>query len=168
MTDKQQRRKRCDSIEGEQQIFQDVLSGPPNPPVGVEISEGVKPFWDTVTMSKAKRAWTPNDLVSAAELARCMFRLEFVSRQIERSMSLLTLEPDEDQEGIDIIQLEKLADLLAKRVRLLSAHLQVHPEATQGKSMKQVQQNQKTQEAMGAIAGKSDDLDSLIPGINPQ
>ena len=51
---------------------------------------------------------------------------------------------------IDIIQLEKLADLLAKRVRLLSAHLQVHPEATQGKSGMQVKQNQKNQEAVGA------------------
>jgi hypothetical protein len=162
------RRKRCDSIEGEQQIFQDVKSGPPLPPPGVEISEAVRPFWVSVTMSKAKRAWTPNDLVSAAELARCMFRLEFVSRQIEASISLLTLRPDEDLEGVDIIQLEKLADLLAKRIRLLSAHLQVHPEATQGKSMKQVEQNRKNSAAIEAMRGGADSLDALIPGINPQ
>ena len=168
MADKQPRRQRCDSIEGEQQIFKDALSGAPLPPAGVELSEGVMPFWESVTMSKAKRAWTPNDLVTASELARCMFRLEFVSRQIELSMSLLTLEPDDDLEGIDIIQLEKLADLLAKRVRLLSAHLQVHPEATQGKSGMQVKQNQKSQSAVAAVNGGADALDSLIPGLNPQ
>ena len=168
MTDKQNRRTRTDSAEFERQLFTDVLDGAPKPPKGVEISAAVMPFWESVTMSKAKRAWTSNDLVTAAELSRCMYRLEFVSRQIEKHMSLLTLEPDKESAGIDIIQLERLADTLAKRIRLLAAHLQVHPEATQGKSGLQVKQNQKQQATIDAVSGNPQSLDSLIPGLNPQ
>lgn len=168
MIDKHIRRTRTDSAEFKQQLFSDVLAGAPKPPPGVEISREVMPFWENVTMSKAKRAWTANDLVTAAELARCMYRLEFVSRQIERHITLLTIEPDSESEGVDIIQLERLADTLAKRIRLLAAHLQVHPEATQGKSHRQVSQNKEQSITIDAIAGSSQSLDSLIPGLNPQ
>ena len=43
--------------------------------------------------------------------------------------------------------MEKLADTLSKRIKMLSTHLQIHTEATQGKSREQVKQNQAHREA---------------------
>lgn len=158
------RRTRTDSAEFKQKLFDDILAGAPEAPEGVEISSEVMPFWVTVTMSKAKRAWTESDLVTAAELARCMYRLEVISRQIESQLSLIA-----DPELADnVFKMERVADTIAKRVKLLATHLQVHPEATQGKSHKQVAQNLEHKNTKQVINGDAQSLDSLIPGMNPQ
>ena len=155
------RRKRSDSAAGATEIVQGALSGPPNPPAGVTISEAVQPFWELVTVAKAKRSWTKNDLVVAAEVARCMYRLERISEYLEENITL-TLAGTGGDDDRDTKDLEKLADTLAKRIRLLSAHLQIHPEATQGKSREQVKQNQQHKEATEYSAGEGD---GLIPGL---
>lgn len=148
------KRKRSDSAAGHTEIVRGALSGAPKPPAGVTISEAVRPFWELVTTAKAKRAWTKNDLVMAAEVARCMYRLEVVSAELERQLSLFQAEggtlPDNKEQ-------ERLADTLAKRVRLLSAHLQIHSEATQGKSHKQVKQNEVHRQAAAFAEANSDD-----------
>lgn len=150
------KRKRSDSAAGHTDIVRGALSGAPKPPMGVTISEAVQPFWELVTTAKAKRAWTKNDLVMAAEVARCMYRLEVISAELERLMPL-TLVGGEDVP--DTKEMEKLADTLAKRIRMLSAHLQIHAEATQGKSREQVKQNEAHQKATGfAEANNDDDL----------
>lgn len=143
------KRQRSDSAAGAVRIAQDAQSGAPEPPKGVIISEAVQPFWEIVTTAKAKRAWTKNDLVMAAEVARCMYRLERVSAQLEEYMALSLL-PDDERDGPDTKEMEKLADTLAKRIRMLSAHLQIHSEATQGKSREQVKQNQAHKDAQQA------------------
>jgi len=158
------RRKRSDSAAGATEIVQGALSGAPKPPKGVTISPAVEPFWELVTTAKAKRAWTKNDLVLAAEVARCMYRLERVSAQLEQYLAL-TLAGSEAEDAVDTKELEKLADTLAKRIRLLSAHLQIHPEATQGKSREQVKQNQQHKEAADLANGEGD---GLIPGLTMQ
>lgn len=140
------KRKRSDSAAGRTEIVQGALSGAPKPPAGVTISEAVQPFWELVTTAKAKRSWTKNDLVTAAEVARCMYRLERISAELEKNMELALLPGDEEQ-PFDAKELEKRADMLAKRVRLLSVHLQIHPEATQGKSREQVEQNKTHRQA---------------------
>lgn len=154
------RRKRSDSAAGATEIVQGALSGPPNPPAGVSISESVQPFWELVTTAKAKRSWTKNDLVVAAEVARCMYRLEKVSAHLEKNIAVSL-----SGEGADTKEQERLADTLAKRIRLLSAYLQIHPEATQGKSREQVKQNQQHKEATEYSAGEGD---GLIPGLTVQ
>ena len=148
------KRKRSDSAAGHTEIVRGALSGAPKPPAGVTISEAVQPFWELVTTAKAKRAWTKNDLVMAAEVARCMYRLEVISAELERLLPL-TLVGGED--APDAKEMERLADTLAKRVRLLSAHLQIHSEATQGKSHKQVKQNEAHQQAAGYAEAAPDD-----------
>lgn len=137
------KRARSDSAAGLTEITQGALSGSPKPPAGVTISDAVQPFWELVTTAKAKRAWTKNDLVMAAEVARCMYRLEVISAELEKDLSLSLVPETEDGEPemFDSKEMEKRADTLAKRVRMLSAHLQIHAEATQGKSNKQVDQN---------------------------
>lgn len=160
------KRKRSDSAAGLTEIVQGALSGAPNPPAGVKISEAVRPFWELVTTAKAKRAWTKNDLVMAAEVARCMYRLEEISAYLEANLSL-TLAGTGGDDDRDTKDLEKLADTLAKRIRLLSAHLQIHPEATQGKSREQVKQNEQHKEAADYGNGEGAD-DGLIPGLTVQ
>lgn len=146
------KRKRSDSAAGHTDIVRGALSGAPKPPKGVTISEAVRPFWELVTTAKAKRAWTANDLVVAAEVARCMHRLEVVSAQLEAVYA------DPLDINLDTIkELEKLADQLAKRVRMLSAHIQIHAEATQGKSREQVKQNEVHQQAAGYAEAAEDD-----------
>ena len=146
------KRKRSDSAAGHTDIVRGALSGAPKPPKGVTISEAVRPFWELVTMAKAKRAWTANDLVVAAEVARCMQRLEVVSAQLEAVYA------DPLDINLDTVkELEKLADQLAKRVRMLSAHIQIHAEATQGKSREQVKQNEVHQQAAGYAEAAPDD-----------
>lgn len=146
------KRKRSDSAAGHTDIVRGALSGAPKPPKGVTISEAVRPFWELVTMAKAKRAWTANDLVVAAEVARCMQRLEVVSSQLE---AVYTGPLDINLDTVK--ELEKLADQLAKRVRMLSAHIQIHAEATQGKSREQVTQNETHAEAAAGAKSYSDD-----------
>ncbi len=137
------KRTRADSAKGSTDIMKDALSGAPKPPKGVNISEAVLPFWEIVTTAKAKRAWTGNDLVLAADIARCMYRLEVVSNRLETYLaySLVGADTKDDAETPDTKKMETLADTLSKRIKLLSAHLQIHTEATQGKSREQVGQN---------------------------
>lgn len=153
------KRKRSDSAAGTTEIVQGALSGAPKPPAGVTISDAVQPFWELVTTAKAKRAWTKNDLVMAAEVARCMYRLECISAELEKNMALALLPGDEEQ-PFDAKELEKRADMLAKRVRMLSAHLQIHAEATQGKSREQTEQNKTHRQA--AEFSEAEEADSLL------
>lgn len=154
------RRKRSDSAAGTTDIVQGALSGAPRPPAGVTISEAVQPFWELVTTAKAKRAWTKNDLVMAAEVARCMYRLERISAELEKNMAIGLLPPDDDEPVFDAKEVEKRADMLAKRIRLLSAHLQIHAEATQGKSREQAEQNKVHRQA--AEFSESSEDESLL------
>ena len=155
------KRARSDSAAGLTEITQGAISGAPKPPVGVTISPAVQPFWELVTKAKAKRAWTGNDLVMAAEVARCMYRLEVISAELEKYLALSLVPAMEGEEEVfDSKEMEKLADTLAKRVRMLSAHLQIHAEATQGKSNKQVDQNSGHKQASD-FAGSSED-DGLL------
>jgi hypothetical protein len=157
------KRTRIDSAKGSTDIMKDALSGAPKPPAGVNISAAVFPFWEIVTTAKAKRAWTGNDLVLAADIARCMYRLEVVSSQLETYMaySLVGADIEDDKEIPDTKEMEKLADTLSKRIKLLSAHLQIHTEATQGKSREQVEQN-KAHRGAQEFADKPE-ADDLIP-----
>jgi len=158
MVNKMARRNRVDGSAGVMEVVQGALSGPPEPPAGVKISEGVRPFWELVTTAKAKRAWTNSDLVLAADVARCMFRLESLAGQLE---SLIYSHGEQGEESREAEKLEKLADMLAKRIRMMNAHLQIHPEATQGKSHKQGKQNELHRKAASPEYGGDD----LIPGL---
>jgi hypothetical protein len=172
------KRTRIDSAKGSTDIMKDALSGAPKPPAGVNISAAVFPFWEIVTTAKAKRAWTGNDLVLAADIARCMYRLEVVSSQLETYLFTSLVGPEIKAEAGEVAvdakiddkndaeipntkEMERLADTLSKRIKLLSAHLQIHTEATQGKSREQVEQN-KAHRGAQEFADKPE-ADDLIP-----
>ncbi len=152
------KRNRSDSTAGILEITNGALTGAPEAPPGVVISKVVKPFWDMVTTAKAKRAWTQNDLVLAADVARTMHRLELINDKLVELYAEIDYQPK-----LDLIKYwERMADQNAKRVRMLAAHLQIHPEATQGKSREQRDQNAAHADAMQGAHERSNDDDDLI------
>ena len=130
------------------------------PPAGIRITAQVLPYWEMITAQKAYSSWTEYSLGMASDMANCMYRLEVTNQQL-RKLELPAFDDDR-------IKAEKLADMLAKRLRLLAAHLQLHDDATQGKSHRQVSKNKQHNSVRG-ITGKSEtssnDISKLIPGL---
>lgn len=132
------------------------------PPAGIKIVAAVRPFWDLVVSNKAASLWNDYDLFVAYEIATSMHRLSLANDEL-RKLAL----PAFDKERLDI---EKLCDLLAKRIRLLSAHVAIHSDAVNGKAERQVARNQAHTTASNAIRGLDNeaqpDSQSLIPGLS--
>lgn len=164
------RRKRTDSAAGQAEIFDGALSGPPNPPQGVTISKEVEPYWLIVVSSKAKRAWCDSDLVVAADIARTMWRLEKISMVLSSYSGKVTSTKSTHKHLLDkdYINLEKMADTLSKRVRFLSSHLQIHPQATQGSPAKQAKQNDEHRKAVAAAKAMKEDSPDMDLIARPQ
>ena len=145
------RRKRTDGAAGAEEIFKGAAAGPMQPPMGIDLGEGVQPYWDYVVSSKAARAWNEQDLIMVVELARNLFRTE------KLSFDMLT---EDEVIGEKANPKSAIIDQLVKRARIIMIYLQVHPEATQGKARAQVQQNQDHSSAMN-VAAQSDEDDLL-------
>lgn len=71
-----QRRPRSDSAKAALQAHQNAASAPIEPPEYVALPEPCKPFWDAIVTSRPRDAWTPNDLINAANLARTQYALQ--------------------------------------------------------------------------------------------
>lgn len=148
------RRARTDSIKGAKEIFegaQIIL----DPPLDVELGDGVRPYWDKLVRAKATRAWQEQDLLMLVELSRNLYRTEKLSREI--------LDEDEVIDG-KANPKSGIIDQLVKRARMIMAMLQIHPEATQGKSRAQVKQNGEHLQAMESSSDSNDD--GLLPGLH--
>ena len=135
------RRKRTDSLAGAKEIF-DGAKIVLDPPQGIELGEGVRPYWNSLVTAKATRAWTAPDLLMLVELARNLKRTEDLSDQF------MTVDPLLDTgQTVKPHPVSGIVDQLVKRARLLMVMLQIHPEATHGKSVEQKKQNQDHQAA---------------------
>ena len=100
------------------------------------LPEPCKPFWDAIVTARARDLWTQADLIQAANLARTMHALESV--------------PVGSNEHA---KLSRLAMALSRAVA-------VHPTATAGRAVDQVNANTAEREAR---AGMGDD--DLIPRL---
>ena len=149
------KRTRTDSQKGAQEIFSDAQMPPLDPPLEIDLGLGVRPYWDKLVSAKARRAWTDPDLLMLVELARNLYRTEKLSAEMLNEDEILELES-----GPKVNPKSKLIDELVKRARIIMVMLQIHPEATQGKSREQVKQNQAHQTS-AEVAKKSED-DSLL------
>lgn len=148
------KRQRIDTEKGAKQIYEDALKGPLDPPAGINLGDGVRPFWDKLVMAKARRAWTEPDLLMLVELARNLYRTEKLSLEILNEPEVFEMES-----GPKVNPKSKLIDELVKRARLIMVMLQIHPEATQGKSGMQVKQNKAAAAASESVnATKDEDL----------
>jgi hypothetical protein len=148
-------RHRSDTVKGAQEIISGAIDTI-NPPVGVELGEVVRPYWDKLVKAKAGRSWNDQDLFMLVELSRNLFRTEWLSFQMLTEDEII-----ETGQGLKANPKSDLLDLLGQLVkfaRLIMIYLQVHPEATQGKARDQVLQNL----AHGKVAGQYEDDDYLL------
>ena len=150
------RRNRTDSEKGMKEIYEGALKKI-DPPLGIDLGEGVRPYWEKLVKAKSGRAWLDQDLILLVELSRNLFITEKLSKE------MLTEDPVFIQENGSPKANPKLGiiDQNVKRARMIYAMLQIHPEATQGKSHRQVDQNEKHANALNATNQKEDD--GLIP-----
>ena len=141
------KRQRIDTEKGAKEIFKgaSVLL---DPPLGIDLGDGIRPYWDKLVSSKATRAWEVQDLLLLVELSRNLFRTEKLSREM--------LFEDEVIEG-KANPKSAIIDQLVKRARTIMIYLQIHPEATQGKAREQVKQNKAHSEAKDAAQQSNDD-----------
>ena len=148
------KRKRTDGAEGLQQIVSDAALGAIPPLDDLDLNEAQLIIWNRLVQVKARRAWTDQDLYLLSDL--CVAR----SYILETQRNLDSLPFCEDNLPM-IAKLQMILDASVKRARVLAITLQIHTEATQGKSNKQVEQNKTHAAAKGYAVGE--DEDSLIP-----
>jgi len=148
------RRKRTDGAEGLQQIVSDAALGAIPPLEDINLNAAQLVIWNRLVQVKARRAWTEQDLYMLSDL--CVAR-SFIA---EMQNSLDSLAITEDNMPM-IAKLQSILDVNVKRARVLAITLQIHTEATQGKSNKQVEQNKTHRAAKGYV--DKDDSDGLIP-----
>lgn len=138
------RRKRVDGVDGEAEIMSGAFAGV-MPPDNIELSPEEMEIWKDLVSTKAARSWTKSDLYMLADLAAIHVRANLLRVKLRKPTASLAA--------------EKRLDMLVKRARLLNAHLQVHCDATQGKSREQVAQNQQHQDSIQtAMQFEDDDL----------
>ena len=70
------RRPRSDSAKAALQAHQNAACATLEPPGYVTLPEHCKPFWEAIITSRPRDAWTPNDLINAANLARTQYALQ--------------------------------------------------------------------------------------------
>jgi hypothetical protein len=145
------KRQRIDTEKGAKEIF-DGASILLDPPLNIDLGDGVRPYWDKLVTAKATRAWKDQDLLLLVELARNLFRTEKLSREM-----LSEDEVVETGQGVKANPKSGVIDQLVKRARTIMIHLQIHPEATQGKAREQVNQNKAHAEASSVVEQSKDD-----------
>jgi len=149
------RRNRTDSEKGLKEIY-DGAQIVIDPPLKIKLGNGVRPYWDLLVKSKAARAWQEQDLILLVELSRNLCKTEKLSLALLDESEII-----ETAQGVKANPSFGVLDQLVKRARMIYAMLQIHPEATQGKSNRQVDQNKKHSSARDAI--DEDGSDDLIP-----
>ena len=109
-------------------------------PDWVTLPKEALPFWRSITSARAADRWNNSDLETAAELARTKAKIERLNIELVTEGDIIT-----NDRGTPIVNPKNsLLETLTRRLVALSRMLQVHAEATQGKSEKQVAAN-KTQ-----------------------
>ena len=146
------KRQRVDTVAGAISSMKgaqkDIL-----PPEWCAVSDAAMPFWVSITRARAAERWTDADLENAAELAR-------TKADIERLREEVKLEGDviKNDRGTPIVNPKhSLLENLTRRMVALSRMLQVHAEATQGKSRDQVKANKAQQTSMATMQSVADD-----------
>lgn len=128
------------------------------PPIWVIVPREAMPYWRSITSARAADAWNDSDLETAAELARTKHNIERINTELAIEGDIIV-----NERGTPIVNPKhNLLETLTRRMVALSRMLQVHAEATQGKSRDQVARNQAQSRAKSAI----DDAGDLIARPN--
>lgn len=124
-------------------------------PDWVVLPEDALPFWRSITSARSADRWNNSDLETAAELARTKAKIERLNLDLEMEGDIIT-----NDRGTPIVNPKNaLLETLTRRLVALSRMLQVHAEATQGKSRDQVAGNKAQSNASKIAKGlEGDDL----------
>ena len=123
------------------------------PPDWVSVPKAARPFWDSITRTRAADRWTEPDLENAAELARAKARLERLNEELDHEDDIIM-----NQRGTPVVNPKHaLLETITRRVVALSRMLQIHAEATQGKSRDQVKANKAQGKARATLKESQDD-----------
>lgn len=154
------RRQRTDTVKGAVNAMAGALSEIPVPG-HVNVPADAMKFWASITKTRAADRWTDPDLEVAAELARTKASIERLNAELADEGDVVV-----NARGTQIVNPKhNLLETLTRRMVALSRMLQVHAEATQGKSRDQVKANKAQAQAAKAAeeAGGADA--ELIPGL---
>lgn len=151
------RRQRVDTVKG----AVTTMAGAVNEievPEHVLVPEAAMKFWRSITRARAADRWNDSDLEVAAELARTKASIERLNIDLAEEGDVIT-----NERGTPIVNPKhSLLETLTRRMVALSRMLQVHAEATQGKSREQVKGNRAQAEAATAAEKVQG---GLIPGL---
>lgn len=151
------RRQRTDTVDGAVSAMAGAVSEIPVPD-HVIVPENAMKFWRSVTKARSADRWNDSDLEVAAELARTKANIERLNGEIAEEGDVI-----KNDRGTPIVNPKhNLLETLTRRVVALSRMLQVHAEATQGKSREQVKSNKAQAEAAKVAKEVGSEL---IPGL---
>jgi len=146
------RRPRTDSITGQVQAMQGAAKLH-RPPAYLSMREEDLPHWDALMRTRATASWTPVDLCLAVVLCRTLADIEKLQTELNNEGYLVT-----NRLGSALINKKfHLVETLTKRVVAYTRLLQLHPNATQGKSREQRQVNKEHATALAGLDRLDDD-----------
>lgn len=71
-----QRKQRSDSVAAAVKAMDNAQLPPLMPPVMMRLPESAMVYWHSIIESRARDEWTPADLISAANLAKCQGQIQ--------------------------------------------------------------------------------------------
>lgn len=147
------RRQRTDTVKGALSAMAGATAKPLDPPGHIKLRRQDKPYWNSIVSARARDRWNDADLEIAGNLARCKSDIERLQKEIDKEGDIIT-----NERGTPIVNpRHNLLETLSRRSVALSRMLQVHAEATQGKSREQVKTNKAQEKAANAINQYSTD-----------
>ena len=83
------KRTKSDSVSAQLQTMVNVMAPELEPPSHVRLPPESRQFWSGIMVSRARDEWSKNDLVIAAQLARCQYDIERESMLLDGEGSVL-------------------------------------------------------------------------------
>lgn len=131
------KKHRTDTAHEAVKTMVNAAKGELMPPAHVRLRDCDWPFWLSVVNARARDRWNDADLELAANLARCKADIERIHAELEEEGDTIK----NDRGTMIVNPKHTLLETLNRRAVALSKALQVHAEATQGKSREQVKAN---------------------------
>ena len=125
-----------------------------DPPKCVKMRDADRPFWDAIMVARARDEWTESDLITAAQLARCMSDIEKEALALETEGSVI-----ENQRGTPVMNpRHSVLEQLSRRQMALMRTLQIG--GTSAGVAKSVRINARDMERTARAVGAEDPAES--------
>lgn len=147
--------KRLPSNTVDSQIRAMVNAAAPEilPPAHVRLRDKDKPFWSSIMSSRAREEWSKNDLIVAAQLARCQADIETESEIVDIEGSVV-----ENARGTQIMNpRHSVLEQMARRELALMRALAM-TSSTAGKNKEDLEKARKIERTSALIREESEDL----------